>query len=264
LGGLGYLWFFGCVPAIALTLSHRRNFARRTDLTVWILCGLTLLMLIATPMNWWARYTFWLYAAGLPCLGFVASRILRTSSWYRLGRAWLLGCLLVVLAENGLCMASALWDCYPHRPLSSFSDFLDLGNWKWPVCYLFEDMNGTSMERVFSGSAGVAFGPLRTKHFAGTHFAGIRKKVELIGQAFLPIGRRPVLFLPDSPQPDDFHRLARDDIRYVIWDDEVPVPSDLTERSASVERISGFLLFTLSAPQREALGPGPQFVAKSQ
>src|SRR5262249_29656696 len=131
-----------------------------------------------------------------------------------------------------------------------FSDLLEPTNWKWPVCYLFQDMNGTSMERVFGSSAGVAFGPMRTKHVAG-----IRWKLELVGQAFVPVGRRSVLFLPDSPQANDFHRLGRDDIRYVIWDDEVPVPPALAARSTSVERISGFLLFTLPAPHREAFGP---------
>jgi hypothetical protein len=85
-GGMGYIWIAGAVPSILFLwlLAARRRFPGPVRefafLTVLILC-----LLVVQPARWWARFTVWLHALGLPSIAlaaYYAADRWRTSRWH--------------------------------------------------------------------------------------------------------------------------------------------------------------------------------------
>jgi hypothetical protein len=81
-GGLGFLWLCGCVPALIFltyfvvrdvrsAAPGRQRLKNARVLALYLLFLVPILALFKmVPMPWWARYTLWLYAPGLPALAF--------------------------------------------------------------------------------------------------------------------------------------------------------------------------------------------------
>jgi hypothetical protein len=267
-GGLGYFWLLGCVPSILAMLAaavFRPGVVRRSILlSLLAVVGVTFL---ATPMNWWARYTLWKYALGLPCFAAVASaamgrRALPTRGWAGgrpakgsdlaagsgagkllagLVRSWLAACVLILLTEGTLALVlNVAWAKSPGvYSAKQLLPALWHDQWRHPVCYMMPELNGTVFDDILSGDAAVAVGRLDTQQESGTY------KVEILGQLSLPIGRRAVLPLPDRVDDAAVARLRAQNVRYVIWDDAVPLPDSLWRAAGQVCQPPGFLVVVL-------------------
>lgn len=243
LGGLGFIWILGCIPAIAFTFCRKlrysqTGFHRSLLLLLAVVVSASLLI---TPMNWWARYTVWLYALGLPCFAITLDHVTRCTSRL-LVRLWVTVCLLLLIFEGSMCLLDQVARDYPGYPRALLIDpigILRLRNWRRPVCYLFPEMEGTAFTRVFAKNSPVAIGPLQSR-------SGGRWKVEIVGQLSLPIGQREIIFLPATLEQAEAETVARQ-ARYVIWDDTLPVPISLQNLAVESDLVAGFWLLALSA-----------------
>ncbi len=231
LGGLGFLWLGGCVPAILLALAGVLRPARPAGFrTTWLLLVLTsAAALAATPMNWWARYSLWLYALGLPLLALLVWQVFRVkppasqlvpdptpachsavfptrrSALVRVPVAlWMLALAGLLGFESVKCLrylhaeAARPWAIRPapastdERPLLMF----------YPV----PDLAGTAFDELLAAGEPLAVGPLGGNNRC------------LLGQLATPPGRREVIPLPARPSADDLARLRSRGVRTVIWD----------------------------------------------
>jgi hypothetical protein len=241
-GGLGYLWLLGCVPAITVLLTQ--VFRRRPEVMPWR--GVLLLLgtivgveFLVTPMQWWARYTLWLYALGLPCLAAAVSQ--RSPS--RPARAWrfyLCLCIVAFLIEGGICAALAIrHQCFPWRG-SWNVDWTQAGKYQRPT--LFPNLRGTILTEIVEGSGGVATGPLMGLT------PNTRSKSDILGDLGLPIGRRPYEFLPEEVTPRRAAALWNEGVRYVVWDGSMPVPKSLSDISEKIVDVPDFHVIVLRNP----------------
>lgn len=94
LGGLGFFWLLGCVPAIAFVAANRlhlifrqreadRQAENNPEKVSWgflVLFGATIIFFLFTPANWWASYTLWIYGLGLPCFAAVLTGLMNPAA----------------------------------------------------------------------------------------------------------------------------------------------------------------------------------------
>ena len=226
LGGLGFLWLAGCVPAIAMNMFRSiPNFTKcRVSRHVTMLAVIVIAAFLLTPMNWWARYTLWIYALGLPCLAIAAEKAFQGTR--AAGKLWLLLCAFVVLIDAGICVYFAARDTM----LSPGSAFADL--------------NGTVFDEIFAGDSPVATGPLVGQLPDG------RWKQELVGRLSLPIGQRNLFAVPRGAALEHTKRLALRNVRWLIWDDTLPLPP-MAKTAVRTTDAGGFIVLEFAqAPDR--------------
>lgn len=246
-GGLGYLWLLGCVPSVLLVLAasvaqlttrtRRKRSATRPLFPMLAISAAAYVALLfyLTPMNWWARYTLWIYGAGLPCLALIMSRVLRTRLLVRsmLG-IWVAACLVVAVFEGAYCLAWSSTRTYWNTE-QTWPDFGQAGRraawtlvWHDPAGYLFPPLSGTAMEEILAGTDPVAV-PY-WKPF----------KIRFVGQLSQPIGARPIYFLPNNIYNDSIQLEAyiqTRNIRYIVWDEEVmQLPESIEELATRIDR----------------------------
>lgn len=254
LGGLGYLWLFACVPSMVILLYRsvqlRRPYVHRGR--VLVLLGVVGVAFALTPMSWWARYTVWIYAAGLPSLAAIGDEVWSrgssgqaVSGWSRLRRVWLLVVAAMVVVEGGLSLvgvASASRVSYPYASLKSgFPRVLSARNWSRPTVDLsaYPNVRGTELESVMKQCRPVA-----------VNFVDGTDESLLFGPLSLPLGCRRIIPLQGSGGDTDIRALLGLGVKYVIWDDRISVPPDVKKSSETAvhvdERRSGVWIFALA------------------
>ena len=109
-GGLSFLWLLGALPAsifLALVATWRLSKrdtgpVRRTQSVRYLyLFAFIALLFLTTPNNWWARYTVWIFAIGLPAFIYCASRPMKRPWRATLKWCWVLACCALFLYEAG-------------------------------------------------------------------------------------------------------------------------------------------------------------------
>lgn len=199
LGGLGYLWLLACVPSVLWTAGRAW---RQRDAELLLLLGVVAAGFVLTPMNWWARYTVWIYSAGLPCLALALDAVLGRDAGGRTARWWLVACLAVALLEAGLCLLQL-------RGLSR----------RWT---LDNSLAARVVGELVAAPVPVALGPLRSA-VPGT----IKVKAELIGYLCYPLGRRLIVPLSETAAETELAALRAHGVETVLWDETLPLPPAL-------------------------------------
>ena len=258
LGGLGFLWPLGCVPAVVwlwgrVLCADRRRFAPLLWLTGFIIAAFLL-----QPANWWARYTVWIYALGLPCLAVVATdrdshtdasdagasahtAATRRGGRYGLRRLWIATCSVVLLLEAAVVLAwlagTAVFDRSGRDALHRLG--VTLGH---PADINLPELRGTLFDRILQSDAqvGVATG-------AADRGLG---KARVVGHLALPIGQRGVTALPLALDATAWERPEFRALRYVVWDRVAPLPAVIQTAAVAIERTPGFVLVELAVPPR--------------
>lgn len=233
-GGLGFLWILGCVPAVLLSIARRRISEPPKKQVLYFLLAVVGIAFIVTPLNWWARFTLWIYGLGLPCFAHAMTRLVLNRNGRafarRAGFAWLALCLALLLFEGLSSAARVVSLASRGRPPGSLGNLFKPSRWNWPSCYLFPEMQNTVMERILSQRADVAMGPHGKMEF--WLYAG------LVGQLSQPIGARRLIFLDGSDEAE--YRLSG--VRYIIWDETLPLPPSLRPLRESGTSVGGFLV----------------------
>jgi len=209
IGGWGYVWIAGGVPALVwawVRLRRRRaSAAFRMLLVMSVLVGL---MYLAQPTRWTARFTLWLHALGLPCLA------LAMQHWVRPGR---LNRVLLALAIVAACSS-----VYESR--RALRHEWDMQTTTWfrqgtavfpaPLDHVFPHLRRTVMDVV-----------MREDVVARSRWAAYNTRIE--GILCQPLGRRRIHILPDTPSVEDIQTIRKQGVRWVLWDDRVPLPETL-------------------------------------
>ncbi|HTM44964.1 MAG TPA: hypothetical protein VL137_08420, partial [Polyangiaceae bacterium] len=99
LAGLGYAWPLFALPAVVWVLVQPLRAQRRRLLPVASVILLTALCLVLQPMNWWPRYTLWLWGAG--ALALAASAEAVVSSHAQNAVIWVQRGMLALLIVSG-------------------------------------------------------------------------------------------------------------------------------------------------------------------
>lgn len=242
LGGLGFLWLAGCLPALlwlALgVLRARLSGQARSDRTALLfLAGVTALAFLVTPLRWWARYTCWLYAAGIPPLAWLVQQALPRPHPHPARRIWPLALLTVILCEavfgwSVLAAQAASFRRASHGSPSPVAALLSM----------FPETAGTTLESLCTGSQPLAIGPMDGQSPMAGQF-----RTAIWGPFCLPIGRRPVIALEAHPTSASLARLAHARVRHVIWDRDIPLPPVLRAAATTVEPSGGFVVVHLRA-----------------
>jgi hypothetical protein len=219
-GGMGYIWIAGAVPSILFLwlLAARRRFPGPVRefafLTVLILC-----LLVVQPARWWARFTVWLHALGLPCIAlaaYYAADRWRTSRWHAVT-------LILAVSMIGV----AVWES---------NRTLDL---EWEVGRTSEVAGvdarfETSLEHVFPGMADT---PGFEEFFAANKIARSpwgHHGTLLGGILAMPLGEREILVVSPDAVESDVEILRGKGVEWVVWDVVgAGVPPEAITRAAS-------------------------------
>jgi len=239
-GGLGFFWLFASFPSIFISFLFFPKFTPAQKRSLLILTGITGFAFLITPMNWWTRYTVWIYALGLPCFALVLTNsVLKTGKslkWARLSESvWMVLCLCFLLFEAAYSTMDVIALASPGPLRKNFVNAFKPGTWVWPTCYLFPDMQNTALEDVLTQTGTVAIGPHGDMGY--WRYAG------LVGQLSQPIGARRLIFI--NKIQDKYSQYGITDARYIIWDYSIPLPSNLASQADSIAPAAGFLILSL-------------------
>ncbi len=236
--GLGFLWLFGCIPSIGISFFFFPKLTPAQKRSLLILAGVSGLAFLTAPMNWWARYTVWIYMLGLPCFALVLTRSVlnqKARIWpRRVASVWMTICLGLLLFEAAYCTVDVIALASPGSLRSNLANAFKPGTWDWPTSYLFPDMQGTILENILTQSGTVEIGPYGNMEFW--------RYVGLVGQLSQPIGARHLAFISETQGKNE---QVGPDIKYVIWDESVPLPSNLASRADTITPAAGFLILSL-------------------
>jgi hypothetical protein len=188
-----------------------------------------------SPMNWWARYTVWIYGAGLPCvavlLHFATARA--GSRWRLIPRlavaGWLLWCSSVTFREADLALVQMTRNVYPSAWPANALEILKRANWKRDENFLFPETRGTILDQILRAPCTVAI--------EGNMWGvlGWRFKHNILGALSMPIGRHKIV-----PMSYTLPELRSAGVRYIIIDDVEAVPPTLSALASRVEHPPGF------------------------
>lgn len=225
-GGIGWLWITGCVPAIIYAARRASKQARGAQSTQHlILVGAFVgIVFLATPMNWWSRYTLWIYALGLPCFALALTDIGRDGRLLGWKQAWAIACVAISFAEAGYLVRQIRPNAFEIERTDTLPGIsVRVRTWQpWESGLAIEDGH---VRRLLAGDEAVAVGPLgdRTAH--------------LLGHLCQPIGRRFVAALPADVVRQDVESLRRRSVRYAFWDTALRVPEALASVTREVTRV---------------------------
>jgi hypothetical protein len=237
LGGLGFIWAAGCLPAIGL-LALSPKLRPNPQRSFWLLLVVTGAAFITMPMNWWARYTVWIYALGLPCLAVAIEKVLQARRAALFGVAWGGACALLLIFEGAHAGIYALDATFPGALVQSPRSALTPANWRWSYAYLFPELEGTAYDQLLAEASIVAIGPANWPADAWPIFG-------IMGQLSQPIGARHVVHLGTKSSAAD---LAAQSVQFVVWDKDVPLPQDIAAVVADSQTAGQFLILRLSPP----------------
>ncbi len=242
IGGLGFLWLTACVPALLYALVSALAQARKKPerLSLWLVAAVVTAAFLSTPMNWWARYTVWIYAAGLPAFGLALSDLLAARSW-KLAPVglWAVCCLGLGFYEGGLALTQTLHDAYPGAWPPRTIQALAPAAWRWPEGYLFPETRGSALDKVMASDGPIAAGAL------WGNAPGGRLQHNIYGQLALPIGRRDLMFLPENMSVDLYRTFKEHRPVYIIWDGNRELPAWVQNIAQKVEKAPGFWVVTV-------------------
>lgn len=237
--GLGFLWLFACIPSICLSIFFPQKHTPEYKRSLFLLIGVTGLAFLTTPLNWWARFTVWIYALGLPCFTLVLANFVFNSKvihWRRhLATIWMTFCVAFLLFEAAYCTVDIIALASPGPLRSNLGNIFKPGSWDWPASYLFPDMKGTVIEDVLTQPGNVVIGPHGDMEF--WRYAG------LIGELAQPIGVRHLEFISESQ--GESGQIGLGDVKYIIWDETVTLPPALASLADNISPAGGFLVLSL-------------------
>ena len=197
-------------------------------LLLLLLVGIPFLL---QPMNWWARYTLWIYALGLPCFAALVGMLTERHSWYGwLARLWLDVAMTIALVEGWNCcyfvctgqpmidtiQTQKLWHDRRHQPLHESL---------WPT------LNTPFFAELFASDAGVAMTDITTQH--GNNVSLLQG-----GLSARP-GQHRIVHLDHPPAGSEIDQLMVQGIQYVICDDGLTIPESLKQRVVHTETAGG-------------------------
>ena len=266
-GGLGLLWIFGCIPAIIILLfqfgaekitpgrgSGQMKVVSAVPFLAVFLMALTMFFAMPADHNHKIRYVLWIYGLGLPCFAVVAERVWKSGLKIlrRGGIIWV--CLSVaVIVFEGLYSFQhqiGLLLNYHRREQGEEVTLFRTFFGRYPTDYFWGDFSGSAFNSILGDKRAIAFGPIRV--MAQPILGHVTQE-----QAF---GERKIYFLDPVMAADPgrvIDYIRQRSIRYVIWDEGMPVPPPL-RKMAILDETAGRFFRVLVIDPGENLAPSAQ------
>ena len=209
---------------------------------------MTLVMFFAMPAdhNHKIRYVLWIYGLGLPCFAVVAGQVWNSGSKFlrRGGIIWVSLSAAVILFEGVYSFqhqVKLLCDYYQGDNEGEISLSRVFAG-RYPADYFWDDLRGSAFENILADRKPVALGPIRVM---SQPILGHLTQ----GQAF---GERGIYFIEPSITTDqnrmkEFFRQRS--IRYVIWEEGMPIPAPLRRMAILNEQAGEFFRVLVVDPR---------------
>lgn len=203
-GGMGYVWLTAGVPAILLLwlLSIRRRFpgleSRYAFLSLLLLC-----LLAVQPALWWARFTVWFHALGLPAVALVVyAAVTSRRVWMRaLAAVVAVGVVAIAVWESGETLDREWADGRVGDETGTHA-----AAFKTSEEYMFPGMADADGFGEFFEAGKIARSPWERY---GTLLGGVLA---------LPLDKREIAPLPMHPTESDVRDLGSRGVEWIIWD----------------------------------------------
>jgi hypothetical protein len=238
-GGLGFLWLAACIPSIFISFLSYPKLTYTQKKILLILASVIGLAFLISPLNWWARYTIWIYAMGLPCFAFVLNKTVLNHivrPWQKfVSSVWISVCLGLLFFEAAFCLVDVYALATPGSLHNNLANIIKPDTWKWPTNYLFPDMRNTIIDDVLTQPGTVVIGPRGDMDF--WRYAG------LIGELAQPIGERHLEFISEAQGKSDQIDLAG--AKYILWDASVALPTNMESMALSISPAAGYVVLSL-------------------
>ena len=203
-GGMGYVWLAGAVPAVLLLwlLSIGRRYPgpvrQFAFVTILVLC-----LLAVQPATWWARFTVWLHALGLPSIALViyAAASARRVWWRVLAVVVAAGVVVTVVWESGTTLALEWADGRTGEVTSARNATFETSGE-----YMFPGMADATGFKQFFEAGKIARSPWERY---GTLLGGVLA---------MPLDKREIVVLPMYPTESDIQALGPRGVEWIIWD----------------------------------------------
>jgi hypothetical protein len=200
ISGLGYIWLAAGAPAaIALLVDTIANRRRSSGILFLILTSLCILLW--QPASWWARFTLWVHALGLPCIAIVMTRSwILAKGHQRVSLATLCTAIFLTAMTESVLAVRHQWQ----------DGLVEPGGLRYrsSADYVFPGIElAAGFDELFA-SRKVARGPWSRW---STLMGGILSS---------PLGVREIRALPAAPGTQAVEDLTRDGFDYVLWDVE--------------------------------------------
>lgn len=215
-GGMGYLWLAGGIPAFVLLSWQRlRKRSRKGPSELVFVAALAAVLLAVQPSPWWSRFTLWLHALGLPCLVAVTSHAagrLRQNGWHAATIALAAGVVGVAVWESSVTLA------LERRDGAAGDAGITGEKYVSSLEYLLPGISDNTALRHFFTAENIARSPWRTA--TGTLLGGVLA---------MPLDKRTIKVLPELPDENYVTGLRRSGVEWVVWDEVTggPVPESI-------------------------------------
>jgi hypothetical protein len=222
LGGLGIFWILGCVPAVltcAYALMRRKVRHPQQRAIYYFLATAVFLAFIGMPMNWWARYTVWIFALGMPSVWLVLRAMYDSGSGVRrVAWLWVAACFSLLILRAGMILLvvcirpiAEIKPVEHHLPKIVFRS-------QSPLLPLFPEMRLPLLAEILHSQTAVGVGPRDLGLYTET----------IYGQLALPIGRRNLVPVTADATEADVDRIhSSEHVKYILWLTSTPVPAAL-------------------------------------
>ena len=185
----------------------------------YFLATAVFLAFIGMPMNWWARYTVWVFALGMPSVWLVLRAMHDSGSGVRrVARLWVAACFLLLILRAGMIL---LVVCI--RPIAEIKPVEHripriVFRSQRPLLPLFPEMRSPLLAEILNTQTAVGVGPRDLGLYTET----------IYGQLALPIGRRNLVPVTADATEADVDRIhSSEHVKYILWLTSSPVPGAL-------------------------------------
>jgi len=222
LGGLGIFWILGCIPAVltcVYVLMRRKVRHPQQRAIYYFLFTAVFLGFIGMPMNWWARYTVWVFALGMPSVWLVLWAMRDSKPGVR-RVAWLWGasCFsLLILRAAMILLVVCIRPIAEIKPVEHRIPKIVFRSER-PLLPLFPEMQSPLLAEILRTQTAVGVGPRDLGLYTET----------IYGQLALPIGRRNLVPVTADATEADVDRIhSSEHVKYILWLTSTPVPAAL-------------------------------------
>lgn len=206
IGGMGYIWVAGALPAfffLWIQIVRKRKQISYPVGEFAFLTALVLLLLIMQPAVWWARFTVWLHALGLPCVAVVLHQAV--SRWPMAKKT------LIPVLMGLLVIGVAIWESQNTMQIEWKTGRIPqadgaCGEFLSSQEYMFPGMADTPGFKAFLKARKIARSPWGRM---GTLLGGVLA---------MPLGQREIRVLPRELNVEVISSLREAGVHWVIWD----------------------------------------------
>ncbi len=237
LGGLGFIWLLGCVPALVWGIWFFARHRNTKGIIFFCLLLINIISFLCMPTNWWSRFTLWIIGLGLAMLALAFDHAWNSRSTSK--RLWIYICIFIWAVEALITVSWRLsyivpdgWKALRREGLGALAHISPSAP---APDYIFPQFRNTPFQTILHEDAPVAIGPSMTP-----------PRDRIVGLFCYPLKRRELILLKANTSESDLMKLQESGVKYVIWDEELvkqQMQNNKWNGKLPIAHAGGFYLF---------------------